>query len=212
MILRTLHVGPLQTNCYLVACSQTHHAMVIDPGGDEPKILAQIQQLGVQLDTIILTHFHFDHAAAAAPLRKATNARLAMHGLDAEALKNPPALFRLFAPDVPRGVVADDLFQDEESFSVGELAIQVLFTPGHSPGGISLYIASEKLVFSGDALFREGIGRTDFPGSSYERLIESIEQRLFALPDETVVYPGHGPSTTIGHERNHNLWVRRMAS
>ncbi len=209
MILRTLPVGALQTNCYLVACSQTHRAMVIDPGGDADVILAQIQGLSVELDTIVLTHFHFDHTMAVAPLRQATGARLAIHRLDAEALTNPPSLFRLFAPDVPRGLVPDDRFQDEETFTVGELTVQVLLTPGHSPGGISLYIAAEHVVFSGDALFREGIGRTDFPGSSYEQLVQSITQRLFTLPNETIVYPGHGPDTTIGHERQHNPWVGR---
>jgi len=207
VILRTLPVGPLQTNCYLVVCSQTRQGMAIDPGGNAERILEQIRQLGAHLEMIVLTHFHFDHTMAVAPLRRATGARLALHQLDAEALSNPPAIFRMFAPALPQDVVADDLLQGEETFQVGDITIQVLFTPGHSPGGISLYIASEKVVFSGDALFREAIGRTDFPGSSYEQLMQSIEGRLFSLPDDTTVYPGHGPSTTIGHERRHNPWV-----
>lgn len=207
MILKTLVVGRFQTNCYLVASEQTHEAMIIDPGGDAKQILAAINSAGVQVKQIVLTHFHFDHISAVDSVRSQTGARVAIHRDEAALLAEPPALFRFFIPNVPHGLVADHLLQHGDTLNIGELVVQVLHTPGHSPGGISLWIASEGVVFCGDALFREGIGRTDFPGSSHEVLQRSIRERLFSLPDETIVYPGHGPRTTIGHERKYNPWV-----
>jgi glyoxylase-like metal-dependent hydrolase (beta-lactamase superfamily II) len=207
MILRALVVGRLKTNCYLVGCPQTHEGATIDPGGDAQEILAAADDLGVHVRQIVLTHFHFDHTLAVGPVRTATGASLAIHKDDAPYLTNPPALFRFFAPNIPRGLVADRLLQDGEILTIGELSVKVLHTPGHSPGGISLWIAAEGVVFSGDTLFREGLGRTDFPGCDHQALIRSIRGKLFALPDETIVYPGHGPETTIGHERRHNPWV-----
>jgi hydroxyacylglutathione hydrolase len=211
MILRTYPVGQLGTNCYLIASESTHEAMLVDPGGDAAHILEIVRQLQVQVRHIVLTHFHFDHILAVESVRQATGAPLAIHQDDAEALTNPPTLFRFFAPQTPRGIVAERLLQDGDNLMAGELSGQVLHTPGHSPGGISLWFAIEKVVLTGDALFREGLGRTDFPGASHDELVRSIQERLFTLPDETVVYPGHGPATTIGHERQHNPWVGAVA-
>jgi hydroxyacylglutathione hydrolase len=217
MILKTLVVGQLKTNCYLVACEHTREALIIDPGDDADEIMAALASLGAgsqlapfQARHIVLTHFHFDHILAAEALRLKTGASLAIHRDDADALSDPPALFRYFSPGALRGLKADRLLEDGEMLHVGELVVQVLHTPGHSPGGIALWIATEGIVFGGDTLFREGVGRTDFPGCSAEELLRSIRERLFALPDETVVYPGHGPATTIGHERRHNPWVRAL--
>ena len=207
MILRTRTVGRLGTNCYVVACERTHQAMVVDPGGDLQDISSTLEEIGAQAQQIVLTHFHFDHILAADPLRQETGASLAIHEAEAPHLTNPPALFRAFSPDVPQGLVADQLLHDGDVLSVGDIRVEVLHTPGHSPGGISLWLPDEQIVFSGDALFREGIGRTDFPGSSSDQLLRSIREKLFALPDETVVYPGHGPSTTVGYEKSHNPWV-----
>ena len=207
MLLRTLAVGQLKTNCYLLADERDGRAFVVDPGGDLDLILANIQEVGVRLEKIVLTHFHFDHVLAAAPLRRETGAPLAIHHSEAEHLFDPPALFRFFAPNTPKGIRADELLHDGDVLKLGDLSLQVMHTPGHSPGGISLWVASEKVVFCGDTLFRYGVGRTDFPGSSAETLKRSIRRKLFSLPDETVVYPGHGPDTTIGEERRHNPWV-----
>jgi hydroxyacylglutathione hydrolase len=115
----------------------------------------------------------------------------------------------MFAGDGLPSIVADQLLRDGDRLSVGDLTVEVLHTPGHSLGGVSLWIETEKVVFSGDALFAEGVGRTDFPGSNGHILLESIRSRLLALPDETVVYPGHGPETTVGHEKRHNPWLSR---
>ncbi|OGO05001.1 MAG: hypothetical protein A2Y73_03060, partial [Chloroflexi bacterium RBG_13_56_8] len=156
---------------------------------------------------IVLTHFHFDHVLAVEAVRAETKASLAIHHTEAAYLKNPPPLFRFFSPHAPNGIVADRLLEDGDHLEIGDLTVEVLHTPGHSPGGISLWIAQERVVFSGDALFRSGIGRTDFPGASYEVLLRSIRERLFALPDNTKVYPGHGPPTTIGYERQTNPWA-----
>jgi glyoxylase-like metal-dependent hydrolase (beta-lactamase superfamily II) len=211
MILRTLVVGQLKTNCYLIGCPRTQEAMVIDPGGDVEEILSAVRDLQVQVRQIVLTHFHFDHCLAAGPLRSATGASLLIHRDDAQYLTKPPALFRFFVPSTPRGLVADRTLEDGETLAVGDLNMKVLHTPGHTPGGISLWMPDEGVVFCGDTLFRDGLGRTDFPGSSYDALVESIRTKLFALPEETVVYPGHGPATTIGYERRNNPWLGSLA-
>lgn len=206
MIVRTLEVGMLRANCYLVVSEASREAAVIDPGGDPSVILGTLEELGATARAILLTHFHFDHIMAAPEIVRATGAPLAIHEAEADLLARPPALFRFARPDVPR-LTADRLLHDGDTVVVGDVSLEVLHTPGHSPGGVSYYVKDEGVVFCGDALFAEGVGRTDFPGSSAELLARSIRERLFGLPDETVVYPGHGPSTTIGHERRANPWV-----
>lgn len=207
MLLRILQVGQLASNCYLVGCERTRQGVVIDPGDEAAVIQRAIEEAQLEITLIVLTHYHFDHIAAAAPLREATGAPVAIHADEAELLQNPPALFRFFQPRIPT-LQADRLLRDGERITVGDLAMQVLHTPGHSPGGISLHLPAEGVVFCGDTLFREGIGRTDFPGGDMGTLEASIRQRLYALDDETVVYPGHGPKTTIGWEKRHNPFVR----
>lgn len=207
MILRTLVVGRLGTNCYLVACERTREALVVDPGGDAPDILAAIDALKLTVRYIVLTHFHFDHILAVPQVREHTKAPLAIHELGAPLLAEPPALFRFFSPEVPQGLSADQVLRGGDHLRIGEVDVEVLHTPGHSPDGISLWIAEEKAVLCGDLLFNGGVGRTDFPGSDAATLLRSVRETLFALPDEVTVYPGHGPKTTIGHERRSNPWV-----
>ncbi|MHB0857605.1 MAG: MBL fold metallo-hydrolase [Anaerolineae bacterium] len=208
MELTVLTVGRLQTNCYLVVSERGREALVVDPGGDLERILAAVERAKATVQLVVLTHFHFDHLLAAEGLCSQTGAPLAIHHREAELLTNPPPLFRLFAPDVPEGLKADRLLHGGDILTIGDVEAHILETPGHSPGGISVWLPQGTAVLSGDALFREGVGRTDFPGSSQSQLAESIRQSLFTLPDETAVYPGHGPSTTIGHERQHNPWMR----
>ncbi len=210
MILKTLVVGPLETNCYLLGCERTHQAAIIDPGDDSVDILLAVRELGLEVVWILLTHFHFDHVLAAHAVQRTTGARVAIHAEDAPLLHHPPAALRAFGPAASSSLRVDRLLADGDALSVGEVNIQVLHTPGHSPGSASFYLAREKAVFSGDALFCEGVGRTDLPGGSYQVLLESITHRLLALPDDTTVYPGHGPATTIGHERLHNPWLRNL--
>jgi glyoxylase-like metal-dependent hydrolase (beta-lactamase superfamily II) len=209
MELYTLPVGFVAANCYLVAAradarAGTRAALVIDPGDEAEVILQAIQERRLSPALIVLTHFHFDHVQAAAGVCAATGAPLAIGAGDAEALAEPPVMFGARGP---AGLRADRLLYEGDVLAVGDLEATVLATPGHSPGGISLYLPGEAAVFTGDVLFREGVGRTDLPRSAPRDLVASI-RRLYALPDETVVYPGHGPATTIGHEKRHNPFVR----
>ncbi len=207
MILEHLVVGRLSSNCYLVGCAQTHQAIVIDPGDDADRILAAIEEHALTVSHLVLTHFHFDHILAAEEVRQGTGAHLAIHYLEADYLREPPPLFRFYSPAVPHGLRADVLLHDGDTLEIGTMQAHVLHTPGHSPGGISLWIKQEGVAFVGDLLFQRGIGRTDLAGSSARELVRSIQEKLFVLPDETIVYPGHGPATTIGEEKRDNPWV-----
>jgi glyoxylase-like metal-dependent hydrolase (beta-lactamase superfamily II) len=204
LILRTLLVGPIQTNCYLIGDEATKDGVVIDPGGDPDLILDAIDGEGLAICYILNTHAHFDHMMANSTLVAATGAPLALHREDRELLSagGGATWFGLLSsPPTPE---VDVELSDGQELAVGGLHINVLHTPGHSPGHVSFFLPRERVLFSGDALFHEGIGRTDLPGGDYNTLIASIRHKLLTLPDETVVYPGHGPATTIGSERRHN--------
>ncbi len=209
LAVRTLVVGMLETNCYLASCEESKEAIVIDPAGDPQVILEAIAAEGLTVRLIVDTHAHFDHTGANGAIRAATSAPIAIHRLDAAALTQPVALFGL-SLGAPPSPPADRLLDDGEELAVGDLKLRVVATPGHTPGGISLFYGPQPVVFSGDALFRLGIGRTDLPGGNYETLVQSIRTRLFALPDSTVVYPGHGPATTIGFERARNPFLTSL--
>jgi len=212
MLLDALVVGSLDTNCYLVGCERTRACVVIDPGADADTILARLAQRNLSAQWIALTHSHFDHILAVPEILKKTGARLAIHSADADTLHNPPAWCRAYLPDLPAGISADRLLAHGDRFAVGDRELQVIHTPGHTPGGISLWIEREKVLFAGDTLFREGIGRADLHGGDGHQLLESIARRLLSLPDETIVYPGHGPSTTIAHEKRNNRWLNPIRS
>jgi hydroxyacylglutathione hydrolase len=206
MELYTIPVGMTATNCYILACARTRAALLIDPGDEAEIILETIRERALTVSLIVLTHAHYDHTGAAEQVRAATGAPLAAHVEAVDALSRPVALFRGMRAPAPTTV--DRMLQTGETLLIGDLRILVLATPGHAPGSISLYLAEEKVVFVGDALFREGIGRTDFSGSSAATLAASIRMQLYTLPDETIVYPGHGPETTIGWEKRHNPFIR----
>ncbi|MGC9360616.1 MAG: MBL fold metallo-hydrolase, partial [Anaerolineae bacterium] len=178
-----------------------------DPGGEAKRIMGRIAALGIEIEMVVLTHFHFDHVLAAQEVAECFNAPIAIHRADAAWLKAPPPFFARFAPQPP-SLEADELLEEGDLLSVGEGRIQVLHTPGHSPGGISLWSEKDGFVLTGDALFAGGVGRTDLPGSNPQELIRGIRSRLLVLPDETVVYPGHGSASTIGSERTGNPWLR----
>ncbi len=205
MIIRTLPVGDLETNCYLVGCPKTKQGLIIDPGADADRILAVVDDLGLAIVAIVDTHGHLDHILANDIVRRETGAPLLMHAADVGFLANPDKLFARWLGAPARFAPPDRTVADGETIAVGTLSFTVLHTPGHTPGGISLY--GHGVVFTGDALFAQGVGRTDLPGGDWRQLLDSIRSRLFTLPDETVVYPGHGPSTTIGEERVGNPYV-----
>lgn len=203
MIVKCVPVGTLDTNCYIVGCEESGDALVIDPGAEPDKILAVLLASGLACRLIVNTHGHADHIMANRAVKEATGAPIAIHKNDAHALSDPVANLSVLVP--PRAQDApspppDRLLEEGDAVAAGSVRLCVVHTPGHTPGSISL--VGEGLVFSGDTLFAGGgIGRTDFPGGSYETLLDSIEKKLFALPSQTVIYPGHGPSTTIGEER-----------
>ena len=207
MILETLQVTDFATNCYVIGCEKTLRGAVIDPGGNAPLILEALGGLGLEIVYIINTHGHIDHIGANGPVQQETGAQLVVHAMDASMLTDPSLNLGAFLGRLQPGPAADLLVQDGDLMQIGEITLDVIHTPGHTPGGISLYGADDGVVFSGDALFKGSIGRTDFPGGDQGQLLASIRNRLFALPELTVVYSGHGPATTIGEEKRSNPWV-----
>lgn len=206
MIVETLPVGPLQTNCYLVGCEATRLGAVIDPGGDAAEILSAIGRHRLKLEYILLTHAHFDHISGVAELVEATHAPIALHPGDLPLLRarGGAAMFGIFMRPSPEPNVA---LSEGQVIEVGALRLNVLHTPGHTPGHVTFHERTAKAAFDGDVLFMQGIGRTDFPGSSYQQLMDSIRNKLFTLPDDTTIYPGHGPATTVGEERWSNPFL-----
>lgn len=204
MILDALQVGPLQVNCYVVGCERTREAVVIDPGDESGRIAELLAKRGLRLKAILLTHAHFDHLGAARELRALTGAEVVV-GAGEEPLlghlAEQAAFFRMPTVEHPGPVRT---VADGDVIAVGRLRLEVIATPGHSPGGISLYLREAGVVFSGDTLFWGSVGRTDLPGSDHAALLRSLRSALGALPDETRVLPGHEEETTIGLEKEQN--------
>jgi len=207
MLLRSITVGVTRTNCYLVGCEQTREGVVIDPGGDPTQILREVEELGLTVRYVLNTHCHFDHMAANADVVAATSAPLAVHPAELPILRIQGGA-SWFGVTVNESPPPDVELEPGQVLEVGTLCLQVLYTPGHSPGGVTFYLQEEQAAFDGDVLFAMGVGRTDLPGGEWEVLMRSIHDVLFALPDETVLYPGHGPQTTVGRERRFNPWLR----
>ncbi len=207
MIIVTLPVGMIQTNCYIVGCEQTKQGAVIDPGGHPERILSEVERHGLQIVYVLNTHAHFDHTDANRAILEATGAALAMHPQERPLLEasGGAAFFGLRADASPP---PDLELHDGDELEVGTLRFQVLHTPGHTPGHVCFYEPSEGVLFDGDLLFYQGVGRTDLPGGSWQQLMDSIQRLLRTLPDETVVYSGHGPATTLGQEKKLNPWLR----
>ena len=205
VIVEKLVVGPFASNCYIVGSQSNKEGMIIDPGDEAKQILKRVKDLELDIKFIVLTHGHIDHTGALKEVKEATGAEVVIHGDDAKSLKNQlvAIAFGLSYPTPPR---PNRLLKGGESLDVGGMHFEVLHTPGHTLGGICLL--GEGVVFSGDTLFNYGIGRTDLPGGSSSQLMNSIQTKLMTLPDNTVVYPGHGPDTTIGAERVGNPFLR----
>ena len=206
MKLISLEVGQFASNCYIVG-SDSGEGMVIDPGADAGKILKAIKELKLDIKLIVATHGHIDHIGAVDEIKKATGAPFAIHSDDVQTLSQGAGFFSfMFAASASSPPQPDILLQGGDSVGVSGLSFSVLYTPGHSPGGICLL--GHGAVFVGDTLFCQSIGRFDFPGSSGSQLLDSIHSKLMVLPDSTIVYPGHGPQTTIGDERRMNPFLK----
>ena len=197
MIIKSLPVGPLYTNCFIIGCEDTKEAAVVDPGGDSDKILMSLADDKLTLKYIINTHGHFDHVAGNKMLKEATGAKILIHEEDATLLTTPS--MGLSADNLQ---AADEFMKDGDKITFGNITLEVIHTPGHTLGGVSLY--TDGHVFVGDTLFAGSIGRTDFPGGNYDTLINSVKDRLFPLGDEVMVYSGHTAETTIGNEKKYN--------
>jgi glyoxylase-like metal-dependent hydrolase (beta-lactamase superfamily II) len=205
MHVETLIVGPLATNCYVVSCDETAEAIIIDPGGSSGRIIEYIKSSGVKPVLIVLTHGHSDHMAAAARLAGEYGVEVAMHGDDSDTLPRSIADAPSWGLGNPEAVTVGRTLSAGEDIEFGRQSCRVLHTPGHTKGGICLHCNS--IVFSGDTLFARSIGRTDFYGGDLETILESIRRELFGLPDDTIVYTGHGPATTIGEEKRENPFL-----
>jgi len=205
MIIKQIIVGSMVVCCYIVACEKTKKAAIIDPGGDEDKVLAEVESMGVTVEYIIATHGHPDHVCCNRKIQEVTGAEIIMHKAD-ELFFGKDEVKNYFSMlGMEPSPAADRQVEDGDIIEIGEVKLKVLHTPGHTPGGICLYNAPD--IFTGDTLFVGGIGRTDFPGGSHDQLISSIKTKLLVLPDETVVWPGHGYGgyrSTIGEEKVSN--------
>lgn len=189
MILEKIVVGPLQTNCYIVGSQNSTDAIVIDPGAEPEKIESCLKRFSLKAKCIVNTHAHPDHIDADVAL----GAPVYIHRLDVDLLKTYVSLKQV------------NLLENGQKLSVGKISLEIIHTPGHTPGGVCL--CADKFCFTGDTLFAQGVGRTDLPGGSEQDLIQSIQKKLFVLPDRLVIYPGHGPSSTIGQEKRDNLFT-----
>lgn len=199
MLIR-LEVGLIETNCYIYCDDTTCEGIIIDPGGDSVEILDTVKSNKVKVKYIVLTHGHWDHIGAVDRVKVHTKAQIMIHNLDAKCLQDSTeSLGYMFGINNPP-VTPDILLNGGEEIKIGDIVLKVVHTPGHTQGSICLL--GNGLVFTGDTLFRGAIGRTDLPGGDYNTLVGSIKSQLFVLPDETVVYPGHGSETTIGEEKN----------
>lgn len=206
IVVRTFPVGPLQCNCSIIGDTVTGNALVVDPGGDAQAILAQLDELGLQVVAIIHTHAHLDHILAAGEIKKATGAPIHLHQEDQflwDMVEQQCAMFGIEPVKLP---APDHYLRDDQD--LGCCGGVTLHTPGHTPGSISFWFEEGKTLVAGDTLFRGGIGRTDFAGGNFEHIVRSIRERLYTLDDDARVITGHGPATTIGDEKQTNPFVR----
>jgi hydroxyacylglutathione hydrolase len=209
MIHEILPVGQLQCNCSIIGDDSTREGMVIDPGDEIEEILAIIARHRLQVKQIVVTHAHLDHVGGARKLRAATGAPILLNQNDRELLAMLDVQAAWLGMDDPGKVEIDQNAQDGDVLKTGSLGATVMHTPGHTEGSICLYFPTEKKLIAGDTLFAGSIGRTDLPGGSMRKILSSLHEKVLALPDETIVLPGHGPTTTIGQERENNPFLNR---
>ncbi|ABF40902.1 beta-lactamase-like protein [Candidatus Koribacter versatilis Ellin345] len=208
MIHEIFPVGPLQCNCSVIGDETTHEAIVIDPGDEVEVVVAILEKHQLRVTQIVVTHAHIDHVGGAMKLKALTGAPLLLNENDDQLLKLLDVQASWLGMKDPGKVVVDESLADGDSVKFGTIEGSVIHTPGHTQGSICLLLKSEKTLIAGDTLFQGSIGRTDLPGGSYEKIMKSIHGKLLVLPGETIVIPGHGPSTTIEEERERNPFLR----
>jgi len=209
-MMESMTVGILATNCYLLLCDDTRESLIIDPGFSIEEaniVLERIRRSRAKVKYIINTHGHFDHISGNGLLKDALKAEILIHKDDACMLTDPHRNLSYMLGLTILSPKPDRLLEDGEKIEVGKLQLIVMHTPGHTEGSISLFCKEENAVFTGDTLFAGSVGRTDLPGASLQKLLKSLNERLLKLPDETIVYPGHGGKTTIGRERRTNPFL-----
>ena len=206
MILERLIIGPIETNCYMIACQRTLKGAIIDPGGDGERIIEVVKKKNLTMKYIINTHAHIDHIQANQELKDVLKVPVYLHKEDEKMLKNPSSNLSLFLFSHPFVFSsADKLLSGGEEIKIGLLTLSILHTPSHTPGSISIVV--DRVLFTGDTLFAGGIGRTDLPLGNYHLLIQSIKEHILSLPDDYMIYPGHGPFSTVGKERKENPFL-----
>ena len=215
MIHEVLVVGALQCNCSILGDEETREAIVIDPGDEVERILAILKKHNLKAKYILNTHAHFDHVGNCRELKEATGAEIWLHKADLPIYESAPrqaAMFAMYGVKPIRMTAVDQFMQDADGVQVGKIAAQVIHTPGHTPGSLSLHVprSNSDVLFAGDTLFNGSIGRTDLPGGDFHQILKSIKDRLFAFDDDTEVWPGHGSKTTIGWERRTNPFLQDL--
>ncbi len=207
MIHEIIAVGPLQCNCSILGDESTREAMVIDPGDGIEDILAITERQGLKVKQIVITHAHIDHVGGAMKLKQRTGAPILLNQNDQALLKMVDTQAMWVGMRPPGKIAIDQDLGDADRLRVGGTDATVMHTPGHTEGSVCLYFPAERKLIAGDTLFAGSIGRTDLPGGSFDKIVDSLKSRVLALPDETIVIPGHGPETTIGDERQNNPFL-----
>lgn len=207
MICDIVVVGSLEVNCFILGCEETKEGIVVDSGSNAEAIIAAVERRGLNIGQVINTHGHFDHVGANKEVLEHFGARLLIHSADAPMLDRAADVAKAYGMSGENSPQPDQFLTDGMEIVFGSCRMRVLHTPGHTQGGCCLYLETEKKIITGDTLFADSVGRSDLPGGSHEQLLASIRTKLFTLPDDVVAYPGHGPQTTIGHEKRHNPYL-----
>lgn len=206
LYIKKITLGQLSTNCYIIGCNKTKQAAIIDPAENNDILLKIVKNNSFQLKYIINTHGHSDHIGGNEILKRETSARLLIHPLDEEMLSDPRKNLSFFTGNIFESPPADDYLQEGKRIEIGLLSIKVIHTPGHSPGSVSLKIG--KNIFTGDTLFKNGIGRTDLPGGSMTQITHSLRKKLMTLDPDCKIFPGHGPDSVLKYEIKNNAWLQ----
>jgi glyoxylase-like metal-dependent hydrolase (beta-lactamase superfamily II) len=212
MEVRMLTVGPVQENCFIARPEGSTRAVIVDPGEEPERILALVRELGVEVEAVLLTHTHFDHVGAVAPVARETGAPVYVSEIERPVLADIMSYVPFAGIGPYESYEADHVLRGGERLQLAGLDIDVLFTPGHSPGHVSFAIPAERAVFSGDVLFQGSVGRTDLPGGDWDTLLASIGTLVESLPEDTTVYPGHMGITTLAAERRTNPFLGELAA